>query len=407
VSEAAPDVDGLRVTFLTHYFPPEAGAAQTRIEALARGLALRGAQVTVHTGFPHYPDGRIKAPYANRPLTRERLDGLLVVRSAVHAAPNRGFARRMFSHASFAAGAVATAPFTPGADVVIVHSPPLPLGGAGIAYAALKRAPYVLHVSDLYPESAIELGALRNDRAVQAARWLETACYARAAAITAPTEGIVERLSARPEVRLAQHMNPLVELERFDGEPRRHGGRLRVLYAGTLGLAHRVQTLVEAAILAGPDNVELWIAGDGQDADVIRDLVASSAAQHVKLLGLVPAESIPALYAAADVAAVVLRDRPLFRDALPSKTFEAMAAARPVVLSGAGEAARLVERHDIGLVVPPEDPAELAEVFIRLAGADESVLTSYGARGRALAERYSLDQAVNRWCSLLDQVSRG
>jgi colanic acid biosynthesis glycosyl transferase WcaI len=403
---AADDGARLRVTFLTHFFPPESGAAQTRIEALARGVARRGADVTVHTGFPHYPDGRIKAPYANRPLTRERLDGLLVVRSAVHAAPNRGFARRMLSHASFASGAVVAAPFTPAADVVIVHSPPLVLGGAGIAYAALKRAPYVLHVSDLYPESAIELGALNNDRAIRAARWLETACYAKAAAITAPTAGIVERLSGRPEVRRVQHMNPLVELERFDGEPHRHGGRLRVLYAGTLGLAHRVQTLVEAALLAGPDAVELWIAGDGQDAGAIRELVASSGAHHVKLLGLVPSESVPALYAAADVAAVVLRDRPLFRDALPSKTFEAMAAARPVVLSGAGEVAQLIERHDIGLVVPPEDPVALADALTRLAQADGDVLRGYGARGRALAERYSLDHAVDRWCSLLDHVSK-
>jgi colanic acid biosynthesis glycosyl transferase WcaI len=151
----------------------------------------------------------------------------------------------------------------------------------------------------------------------------------------------------------------------------------------------------------------LWIAGDGQDAAAVRDLVASSGAQHVKLLGLVPAESIPALYAAADVAAVVLRDRPLFRDALPSKTFEAMAAARPVVLSGAGEAARLIERHDVGVVVTPEDPAALAEALTRLARADADELRGYGARGRALAERYSLDHAVNRWCSLLDHVSRG
>ena len=110
----------MRALFLTHYFPPEVGAPQTRIAALARGLRARGDEVTVHTGFPNYPDGRIQPPYRNRPLLRERAaDGTRIVRSAVYATPNAGFARRQFGHdvdpdlARHVAGVVAGSGITP------------------------------------------------------------------------------------------------------------------------------------------------------------------------------------------------------------------------------------------------------------------------------------------------------
>src|ERR1700726_4804380 len=98
----------MHVLLLTHYYPPELGAAPARIAALAHGLAERGLDVTVHTGFPNYPSGKIAAPYRNRPLRVEREGPLRIVRSAVYAAPNRGFARRVANHGVFAAGAILT-----------------------------------------------------------------------------------------------------------------------------------------------------------------------------------------------------------------------------------------------------------------------------------------------------------
>jgi hypothetical protein len=110
---------------LTHYFPPEAGAPQARIDLLARTLAARGVQVTVHTGFPHYPSGVVTAPYRNRPWRRENRDGISIVRSAVYPAANQGFARRLADHASLAVSALATAPLSGPADVVVGETPPL------------------------------------------------------------------------------------------------------------------------------------------------------------------------------------------------------------------------------------------------------------------------------------------
>ncbi|MCW3067151.1 MAG: glycosyl transferase group 1, partial [Solirubrobacterales bacterium] len=129
-----------RVVFLTHYFPPEVGAAQARILRLASGLRRRGFEVVVHTGFPHYPDGRIAAPHRNRPWAREQLAGVSVLRTAVYPAPNRGIVRRLAGHAAFALGAVAAARLSGPADVVVAETPPLFTGAAAVPYARLKRA---------------------------------------------------------------------------------------------------------------------------------------------------------------------------------------------------------------------------------------------------------------------------
>jgi glycosyltransferase involved in cell wall biosynthesis len=410
----------MRLRILTHYYPPEVGAPQVRLAALARGLARNGTEVTVHTGFPHYPDGKIKPPYRNRPLRVERLDGVRVMRSWVYAAPNRGVARRLANHASLAAAALAAARAGGPADVLLVETPPLLLAGAAVAYARAKRARLVLNVADLWPDSAVEMGTLSSPQAIAAARRLERGAYREAAAIACATEGIFETLRERPEsADKAALMRPAVDLERFDPRPsdfdrtqgrsksdaRAGGAPLRVLYAGTVGLAHGLGTLLDAAEeherRAGGHPLEVTIAGDGADAPMLRARLANGGPTAVDMLGAVPAERIPSLYAESDVAVVMLRDLPIFEGALPTKLLEAMAAGRPVVLAARGEAARLVEAERCGVVIPPEDPRALAKALEALA-ASPARRAEMGAAGRIAAERdFGRDAWLARWHDLL------
>lgn len=404
----------MRLRILSHYYPPEVGAPQTRLAALAHGLAGNGADVTVHTGFPHYPDGEIKPPFRNRPLRSERVDGVRVMRSWVYAAPNRGFGRRLANHASLAASALAAAPAGGRADVLLVETPPLLLAGAAVAYARAKRARLVLNVADLWPDSAVEMGTLSAPRAIAAARLLEHRAYRAAASIACPTEGIYRTLSGRRESSgKTALMRPAVDLERFvramgrtnsaapnggaDGAGRERP--LRLLYAGTVGLAHGLETLLDAA--AEAPGLAVTIAGDGADAAALRERLAARGPANVRMLGAVPAARIPELYAEADVAAVLLRDLPIFEGALPTKLLEAMAAGRPVVLAARGEAARLVEAEGCGLVVPPEDPRALAQALAALA-ADPARRAAMGAAGRRAAERdFGREAWLDRWHDLL------
>jgi glycosyltransferase involved in cell wall biosynthesis len=218
---------------------------------------------------------------------------------------------------------------------------------------------------------------------------------------------------------------------------------LRVLYAGTVGLAHGLGTLLDAAEAAAngaaredatareraraagtadrgglfphvdsnsPTGGEggavgaplaVTIAGDGAEAPALRARLASRGPAGVRMLGAVPAERIPALYAESDVAVVTLRDLPIFEGALPTKLLEAMAAARPIVLAARGEAARLVEAERCGVVVPPENPRALSEALLALA-ADPARRAALGAAGRRAAERdFGREAWLRRWADLL------
>jgi glycosyltransferase involved in cell wall biosynthesis len=397
----------MRVLLLTHYYPPEVGAAPARIAALARGLADRGMEVTVHTGFPHYPSGRIARPYRNRLAQVRHEDGIRVVRSLVYPTPNQGLARRLANHTVFAAGALATCTASGPVDVVVAETPPLFTAFAGVLYARAKRATLALNVSDLWPESAIELGAIGEGHAANAAHALARLCYRSAALIAAPTQGIVESLDIRPDAKgKLVRVPPAVDLQRFASLPEptpRAGAPLRVLYAGTLGMAQGLSTLIDAAVLAGPHVVEVSIAGEGPDAPLLRQQIATLGLDNVRLLGAVAPEQVPRLYAEADAGIVPLRDRPIFTGALPTKLFEVLAAARPVILATRGEAATLVREAGAGLVVTPEDPHALAAAFRQLhANPQEAIVM--GQRGRLHAHRFDRASAVGLWEQLLHDL---
>jgi hypothetical protein len=381
----------VRVCFLTHYFPPEVGAPQTRIELLARALARAGAEVTVHTSFPHYPAGRVLAPYRNKPWQLERRDGMTVLRSAVYPAANRGFARRLANHTSFATSALATSHLSGDLDVIVAETPPLFTAAAGVLYARVKRAALVVNVADRWPASAIELGALRNPAAISMAASLEAWVYRYADLITAPSEGLTAELDSLPAAAgRCRRTWPAIDTARFRGTtPVASGdnGPLRLLFAGTVGLAHGLETLVEASRIAGPGVLDTTIAGDGAESDRIRSLVRSLAVENVSMLGAVAPDVVPDLYARADAGAVMLRDLPIFRRALPTKTFEVMAAGRPVVAAARGELMKLVQDARAGIVVPPGDPVALAEACRRLLAAP-ALREELGSSGRRFVETH-------------------
>jgi glycosyltransferase involved in cell wall biosynthesis len=393
----------LRVVFLTHYYPPEIGAPQRRIQALARRLSACGIAVTVHTGFPHYPSGQIQSPYRNRMWHIERDGAIRVVRSAVYAQPNRGVFGRLFDHASFAASALATVAVSGPADLVLAESPPLFLAAAAVGYARAKRARLILHVADRWPATAVQLGAVRRRRVISAAEALESFCYRHAAAIVAPTYRMAEALDRHPSASgRVQTIEPSVDLERFAGRPDRDGDSqpMKVVYAGTVGMAQGLETLVCAAEAAGRRHIEVTIAGDGAGEPSLRAQLKQRPTANVRLIGTLAADDVPGLYAHADVGIVMLKDRPIFDEALPTKMLEILAAGRPAVVAAKGTAARLVEEAEAGIAVPPEDPKLLASALLGLA-RDPVARARMGAAGRRLVEnRFALDVAVSRWHEL-------
>ncbi len=389
----------MRILLLTHYFPPEVGAPQTRLRETVALLQALGHQIRVVTGPPHYPDGRVRSGYRASHIRRERRDGTPVLRLPMIPRPNRTFVDRAIDQGSFAAATLAAVSDVRWADVLIVESPPLFLGLSAAFHRAVTGRPYLFHVADPWPDFPIAMGALENRQAQRLALAIERISYQSASLITTVTPGLVARLErkrgATGRVRLLPNG---VNLDRFrpdissDSARRRLGWpevRLTLAYVGSVGLAQGVQTLVDAVAPLREEGVELRIIGDGFDRDRLAQATADAGLGHIHFDPAVPAASVPDLLAAADATVVMLRRGPLYEDSLPTKLVEGLAAGRPVLVNADGEAARIVEAAEAGYVSKAEDAASLRASIL-------ACLTDPGRDRRSIAGRRYAEHTFDR-----------
>ena len=405
---------GLRIMFLTHYFPPEIGAPQARMYELAKRLGDLGDAVTVLTAFPNYPTGIVHDGYRGRFAMEERMDGVRVLRRWVFATPNSGFFKRIVNWLSFVTTSLTATRKVGPIDVIFVQSPPLTTGLAALAYARLKRAPFVFNVSDIWPQSAVELGMIRNRLVIRLAEILEMHVYRRAGRVTVPTPGMLERLATRgvPRDKLVLLTNG-VDTSIYQPQPpdsdlaARLGldGHKVFLYAGTHGLSQGLDVILEAAKLTRDPDVLYALAGEGADKAA---LVAKAKAQgigNVVFLPNQPKASMPALLNTTYAGIISLKPIDLFRSALPSKMFESMAVGQPLVAALWGEGADLVEAAGCGVVTEPGNAEQLRDAVESLA-RDPERAREMGRRGREYVdEHYNRATIAARLHELLQDVA--
>jgi glycosyltransferase involved in cell wall biosynthesis len=391
------------ILFITPYYPPEKGAAAVRHSETASRLVKLGYQVTVLTTVPNYPMGIVPQEYRGQLIQQEDHEGVRVVRVWSYASPNRGFLRRILAQLSFGFLAPVLGGKAVGRpDLIIVESPPLFDAIAARILARFKRCPFIFVVSDLWPESAIQLGMLRNRLLIRLAEWLEWSTYQRAILVWAVTEGIRQSLLQRGlSAERVFLLTNGVDTAKFRPLPQARAraelgwdGRFTALYAGTHGLAHGLTTVLEAAErLRDRSDIRIVLVGDGPAK---ADLVVQAqrcGLKNVTFLEPQPHDRMPLLLASADVCLVPLRKVAIFEGALPSKMYEAMACARPLVLGVEGEARRMVEQEaGAALAVEPENAEALASAILYLREHSE-VAEALGQRGRVFVEaRFDREQ---------------
>jgi glycosyltransferase involved in cell wall biosynthesis len=351
---------------------------------------------------------------------RETLDGIDVIRVWVKASPEKSTVNRMAFYTSYMVNA-ALAGFLfarGGYDLLYVTSPPLFVGAAGLALSVLRGIPMVFEVRDLWPESAVTLGELRDGKAVQLATRLEEACYARAKRIVVTAQEIEARLVSRgiPSDKLALVRNGS-NVDLFHPDPAA-GDRIRaaldlrdqfiVLYAGLFGLAYDLEGVIEVAEQLNwrvPD-VHFLLVGDGPSKKTVEARAAASGVKNVTILPAQPRETIPDYFNAADVSLVPLREPTIF-GMMPVKIYDSMACRAPLIVAATGEPRTVVEGSNAGVVVDPGDQRQLRDALLRLY-ADPGLRETYGRNGRAaVCARYSRDAQARRLTQLLeDLVSR-
>lgn len=382
----------MKALILTQYFPPEMGAPQARLSELGERLIDLGWEVEALTALPNYPTGRVYPGYPRRAPAVENVGRIRTVR--VPLLPSqKGFLKRLACYFSFAASAAWHGPrLCARPDVLFVESPPLFIGFAARRLARRWRCPYVLNVSDLWPQSAIEMGVVKPGPATRMAERLELSLYRNAAGVTGQSEEIVESVAARSPGTPVEVITNGVDPARFGPGVADDAARALIgsepgpvfLYAGLLGLAQGLDQILDVAASLPPAVPgRAVLVGEGPVREALQARIDREGIRRVRLVPAQPRERIPALLAAADVAVATLGMR--LQGAVPSKIYEAMASARPLLLIAEGEAARRVERAECGLTVRPGDLDGAREAWIRLA-TDSDLRARLGAAGRRAAE---------------------
>ena len=368
----------MKLGILTQYYPPEIGAPQGRLSDLAQRFIGRGHEVFVLTAMPNYPTGRVYPGYHGL-FRRERRDGASVQRTVVYPTRSVALVPRLASYLSFTASAsVAGVVSLPTLDYLVTESPPLFLGMAGYFLSRIKRSRWIFNVSDLWPDSAVRLGAVRQGWGLRAAFALEAFCYRKAWLVTGQSREIVDDIRGRfpgvPTYHLSNGVDttkfsPVMQCSGVRHELGMNGGCVAV-YCGLHGIAQGLdQVLVAADRLRDVPHLELVLMGDGPEKPELMRKAKALRLDNVRFLDPCAREAMPARLASADIALIPLKSR--LPGAVPSKLYEAMASGLPVVLAADGEAAGIVHESGCGIGVPPGDGHALAEALRFLAGHPE------------------------------------
>lgn len=390
----------MHILFLTDNFPPEVNAPAARTFEHCREWIKTGSRVTVLTGAPNFPAGRVFAGYKNRLIQAEDLAGIRVIRVWTYITANEGFLLRILDYLSFMASATIAACFLRDVDVVIGTSPQFFTACAARLVAATKRVPFIFEVRDLWPESIRAVGAMKNEAALRLLERLELRLYNRADGIVSVTRSFRKNLVKRgvDPAKIAVVTNG-ADLTRFQPQPKDAvllqelglKDKFVVGYIGTHGAAHALETLLDAATILSSDpvgeHIRFVFLGDGARRRHLKTYSESKKLGNVIFVESVARDKVVKFWSILDASIIHLRKTALFETVIPSKIFEAMAMGIPIVLGVAGESAELVETEGVGITVQPENSDQMSKAILRLA-QDESLRNQIRARGPVAAVRF-------------------
>lgn len=385
----------MRLIILTQYYPPEIGAPQRRLSDMAQRFVKSGHSVTVLTAMPNYPVGRIADGYGGI-VRRERIDDVTVIRTFIYPTHSTSPFLRMANYLSFVMSSLLMGIFLlPHADYLMVESPPLFLGMSGYLLSRIKSARLVFNVSDIWPSGLARLELISvTSIAYRLSSWLEAFCYRKSTLVTCQTKGIMTEVNERfPEVA-TYHLSNGIALEDFGpnkltptarAELSQNEDETILLYAGLHGWAQALEQIIDAAVLLKDEPYRFVFIGDGPQKEALQKRAMSQNLSKVVFLRPCAPQHIPALLAATDIVIVSLKES--YREAVPSKLFEAMASEKPVLLVAASEACEIVAQYEAGVIAKPGDPEDIA-YSIRRLGQDPELRKRLAANARRTVEQY-------------------
>ncbi|HEX8509025.1 MAG TPA: glycosyltransferase family 4 protein [Propionibacteriaceae bacterium] len=397
----------MRIGLLSQWYDPEPGPAALP-GVLARRLRARGHDVQILTGLPNYPTGQLASGYTMVPRMDERVDDIDIRRVALYPNHDSSPVRRLANYASFGASAALLGTnVLRNVDAVWVNYSPITVAWPMWLTRLLHRVPCVTHVLDLWPDTLFAGGFARQGKAARAVEPILRAwcrgMYAASDAVAYISPGVGKVLESRGVPRRKLHYVPMWADEEIFRPTRRNlrselgitDDQIVLLYAGALGEAQGLATLIDASGQVRDPRFLCLIAGSGIAEHGLRDRAERSGTTNVRFLGRVPQTQMTELLATGDISYISLRTHGLSRITMPSKTQSTLAAGRPLLVAAEGDVAATVLKSGAGFVVRPDDVAGIADAIAQACALGRVGLEAIGLRGREYYRRtFSAEQGA-------------
>ena len=402
-----------RVLLLTQWFDPE---PTFKGLVFARELVRQGFAVEVVTGFPNYPGGKLYPGFRMRALSKELIDGVQVTRVPLYPSHGKSAVGRVLNYVSFAASSLfygllgAKRP-----DVLYAYHPPLTVGIVAVLIRFVRRIPIVYDIQDMWPDTLRATGMFSNETALRVVARVCDWVYRQVDRIVVLSPGFKRLLVERkvPESKIEVIYNWCAEdaLKATEGGPPpslTDKSGFHILFAGNMGKAQALDAVLETAriLQARAPNLAFVFLGGGVEVDHLKEVSEDAGLSNVTFLPPVPMSEVGKYLSAADVLLVHLKQDPLFRITIPSKTQAYMAVGKPILMAVDGDAADLVMQSAGGRIARSEDPESIADAALALAQTSEEERSAMAERNkRFYREKLSLVVGVRRFAKLFNQLA--
>ena len=408
----------MNIIYIAQYFnlPHEAGAS--RHYAFATELQKKGHRVTVITGSQNYRTGLIPDNYKGRLFTREEIDGVNVIKTYVYANYKQNFKKRLLNHFSFMLMAIVAGLMERKIDVVFASSTPLFVGISGWLSGLFRRAPFVFEVRDLWPESAVALGILKNDHIIKASKALEGFLYKRAEKIIAVTSGIrdgmikhgvdankIELITNGVDLDIYDHIQGQKKLRKELGLD----GKFVCIYVGAHGMVNNLSVILNAANeLKTNNDITFMLIGDGDNKPNLLKMKQDMKIGNVTFVDPLPKAMIPTYLSMADVCLLSLRSEDIFKGMFPNKIFDYLASSTPTIVAAQGESQELIEQAQAGMVVEPDNFKAMSKLILKLYRMPAAERIKMGQNGRDyVLKHYRRSDLADKLSRILHEVVNG
>ncbi len=414
----------MNILLIHQYFLEKDDGGGSRFNEMTRTWEEKGHEITVLAGMVHYNTGKKQERYKGKfTFIDQYSEKTTVIRCHVSEAYNVNFLGRLWGYFSFVFSSIYAGFFKTSKkiDVIVVTSPPLFVGITAYVLSVFKRVPFVFEVRDLWPESAVDTGVLKNKIVINLAYWFEKLMYKKAKLVNVLTPAFRDKLIEKgvPKEKIIfipnaadfaisdKLLNSSFDRKAFRKE---HGleDKTVITYVGAHGVAnHLIQVVETAEILKkrSVDHVQFMLIGGGMQKDMLIEEAEKRSLQNVKFVDPVPKVEVFKYILASDFGASVLKKVDTFKTIYSNKTFDYMACKRPVMMVIDGVSRKLVEDADCGVYIEPENPVDFADKIEFYLKKDNKELTTQGDAGYRYAKsHFDRDVLANKYLEHLSSV---